>query len=101
MFSRFVRRAQYFLAAISHAAGGAAIGGQQAEGGQEELALARAAFAHHAQAFAFLDGEAGILHGMDIAIGECEVHIEIGDFQQRGHRSPVLRIEGVAQAVAD
>ena len=46
-----------FLAAILHAAGRRAVGGKKPDRRQEELALARAGFAHHAQAFAFVDRE--------------------------------------------
>ena len=50
-----LRQAQQFLAAEFHAARGAAVGGEKAQRGQKELALARAGFADHAQAFAFGD----------------------------------------------
>src|SRR4051812_15019738 len=82
-----LRCAQYFLTAIADAASGPAIGGQKTEGRQEKLALARSAFAHHAKAFALPDGKAGILHGMDIAVCQGEMHIEVRDFEQRCHRS--------------
>ena len=74
------------VAAISDAAGGPAIGGQKPHRGQEQLALARTAFAHHAQAGAFLDVEAHLLDRMHIAVLRLEVHVQVADFEQRGHQ---------------
>ena len=77
------RQAQQFLSAVAHAAAGAPVGGQQSHGGQKQLALARAALAHHTQAGAFLDIEAHPLDRMHIAVLGGEMDIEVADFQQR------------------
>ncbi len=85
---RLLGQAENFLAAEFHAAGGAPVGGEKSDRGKEKLALARARFAHHAEAFAFADVEARGLDGMDFAVMRGEAHVEIADLEDlRGHLS--------------
>ena len=80
------RQAQQFLAAITHAAGDLAVGGQQAHRRQEQLAFARTRFPHHAQAGAFMNIQAHAFDGMNLAVLCGEAHIQIADFQQCAHQ---------------
>ncbi len=79
--------AQDLVAAIPDAARGAAVAGEQPDGGEEELALAGAGFADDADALGLADGEVEALDRVDLAVGRREPHVEVPDVEdRRGHQ---------------
>ena len=66
------RQAQQLLAAKAGAAGAAAVLGEQPHDREEQLGLARAGFADHAQALARLDRKAHVADRRDLALGRGE-----------------------------
>jgi len=67
--------------------------GRQAQDGEREHRLAAARFAHQAQAFAALQGEAHPVHGLGRAFGGVEGHAEAVECEQGVH---VFFLEGRA-----
>ncbi len=79
---------------------GAPVAGQQAHDREEGLALARAALPHHRQRFARVEREAEVRYRLHLGLVQRKGDVEIFDLKDRAP-SAVLRIEGVAQAVAE
>ncbi len=78
--------AQDLLALELDAAGGPAVGGQQAHHRQEDLALARAGFADDAERLARLDREADLVDRLDRAVRRGEADVQIADLEDGAAR---------------
>ena len=95
---------QQVLAAIIDVADGFAVGREKAHRRHHGLALARTGFADDSDGFAGVDMQIYALHRVDGAVQRIEPNVEIFDRENGfgiGHRSTVLRVERVAQSVAD
>ena len=63
---------------------GPRVGGQQAEGGEAEHALARARLADEADDLAGRDRQPGAAQRVDVAAGDLERHVQVLDVEDRG-----------------
>jgi hypothetical protein len=79
-----LRHARQLAAAVRHAPGHAAVGRQQADGGQKQLALAGSRFADDPEAFALGDVEAQITDGMHLPVRRLEADMKIACTQDGG-----------------
>ena len=96
------RQADQLLAAVLHRALGPAVRGEKAHHRHHGLALAGAGFADDGDGLAGVDVEIDALHGVEDAVAGAEADVEVADRRERVRSmSAVLRVEGVAQAVAD
>jgi hypothetical protein len=75
------RQTQHLRAAVAHRSRGTAVGGQQSHGRQHDLALSRAGLANHRRGLAGGHVHVDAAHGMHLAVGRTEAHVECLDGQ--------------------
>ena len=100
------READQLLAAVLHRAFGPAVRGEKAHDRHHGLALARSGFADDGDGLAGIDVEVDALHRMEDAVAGAEADVKIADGKNgfgivASFMSAILRVESIAQAVAD
>src|SRR3546814_1935531 len=97
------REPQDLFIAVAHRSAGPAVLGQQPHDREEDLRLAGARLADHADALAGRDVEGDVVHRMHLTLRRGEARVEVADIEDGGHVSkpllPIFRIERVAQEI--
>src|SRR5450631_3418112 len=92
---------QYFHTFEAHAAIKPSVACEQPHGGHENLSFPGPGFSDDADALAGCDLQRYLLYSGNIRIPSREADTQIVDTQRRGHLLAFLRVERVAQSVAE